>query len=93
MALFLIRQKSISTIIKTPYKNEPAMEKKKNFIYFILSIVFIVSTIFITYNCSDKKHVYTIAVSQCSDDAWRTKLNDEIKMMDYINDSINKKCK
>ena len=65
------------------------MEKKKNFIYFILSIVFIVSTIFITYNCSDKKHVYTIAVSQCSDDAWRTKLNDEIKMMDYINDSIN----
>lgn len=65
------------------------MENKKNFIYFILSIAVIVSTIFITYNCSDKKHVYTIAVSQCSDDAWRTKLNDEMKMMDYINDSIN----
>lgn len=65
------------------------MEKNKNLIYFILSIVTIVSTIFITYNCSDKEHVYTIAVSQCSDDAWRTKLNNEIKMMDYINDSIN----
>lgn len=65
------------------------MKQKNSLIYLILSIFAIVSTIFITYNCSDKKHVYTIAVSQCSDDAWRTKLNDEIKMMDYINDSIN----
>ena len=40
-------------------------------------------------SCANDKKTYTIGESQCSDDEWRDKLNSEMRMMDYINDSIN----
>ncbi len=44
---------------------------------------------FVVCSCANNKKTYTIGVSQCSDDEWRDKLNSEMRMMDYINDSIN----
>lgn len=38
--------------------------------------------------CKSDRRKYVIAVSQCSDDVWRDKLNDELKTGEYINDSI-----
>lgn len=64
--------------------------KRKNLLaYYTLSIAALIAAVFVVYNCSDEKQVYTIGVSQCSDDEWRTKLNGELKMMSYINDSID----
>lgn len=69
------------------------MKRRNKYVYFILTITAFVLTIFIAYNCSDDEHVYTIGVSQCSDDEWRTKLNEEMMMMSYINDSIRVEIK
>ena len=38
--------------------------------------------------CSKKRAKYTIAVSQCSEDIWRDKLNDELKTTAYIYDNV-----
>ncbi len=38
--------------------------------------------------CKSDRRKYVIAVSQCSDDVWRDKLNDELKTGEYLNDSI-----
>lgn len=52
-------------------------------------IVLLAITSFVVCSCANNKKTYTIGVSQCSDDEWRDKLNSEMRMMDYINDSIN----
>lgn len=39
-------------------------------------------------SCRERQRKYVIAVSQCSNDAWRDKLNDELKTAEYFNDSI-----
>lgn len=38
--------------------------------------------------CTEKPKKFVIGVSQCSEDIWRDKLNDELKMGEYLNDSI-----
>ena len=38
--------------------------------------------------CNQQPKKYVIGVSQCSEDIWRDKLNDELKMGEYLNDSI-----
>lgn len=38
--------------------------------------------------CKQQPKKYVIGVSQCSEDIWRDKLNDELKMGEYLNDSI-----
>lgn len=38
--------------------------------------------------CKQQPKKFVIGVSQCSEDIWRDKLNDELKMGEYINDSI-----
>ena len=37
----------------------------------------------------DTSRKYVIGVSQCSDDIWRDKLNTELKMGEYLNDSLS----
>lgn len=38
--------------------------------------------------CSTKPKKFVIGVSQCSEDIWRDKLNDELRTASYLNDSI-----
>ena len=38
--------------------------------------------------CTEKPKKFVIGVSQCSEDIWRDKLNNELKMGEYLNDSI-----
>ncbi len=38
--------------------------------------------------CGEKPRKFVIGVSQCSEDIWRDKLNDELKTGEYLNDSI-----
>lgn len=40
-------------------------------------------------SCTTPVHRYRIAVSQCSEDIWRDKLNRELKTGEYLNDSIH----
>lgn len=39
-------------------------------------------------SCGNKPKKYIIGVSQCSMDAWREKLNSELKTAEYLNDSV-----
>lgn len=39
-------------------------------------------------SCANKPKKYIIGVSQCSMDAWREKLNSELKTAEYLNDSV-----
>lgn len=48
----------------------------------------IVVTMLLLASCREKPKKYVIAVSQCSTDVWREKLNDELRTAQYLNDSI-----
>ena len=52
----------------------------------VLFLVFLCS--FLLTSCSQKKK-YKIGVSQCSEDIWREKLNDEMLSSAYLYDNIN----
>ena len=39
-------------------------------------------------SCGNKPKKYIIGISQCSMDAWREKLNSELKTAEYLNDSV-----
>lgn len=65
------------------------MKKISTLLYYVASALFLVAVCIVAINCSNKKHTYKIGVSQCSEDEWRDKLNSEIKMMSYIDESID----
>ena len=52
---------------------------------FRLAIFLLVAIIM---GCGKPNKKFVIAVSQCSDDVWRDKLNEELKTGEYLNDSI-----
>lgn len=39
-------------------------------------------------SCGDGKNAYVIGISQCSEDIWRDKLNDELRTAAYIHDGV-----
>lgn len=39
-------------------------------------------------SCNDAKKRYTIGVSQCSEDSWRTKLMSELELSTYFNEGV-----
>ena len=51
----------------------------------LAAVAFVVA---ILTGCGGKKHEYTIGVSQCSEDSWRTKLHDELDMATYFNEGV-----
>ena len=55
--------------------------------YLYLYIYYIVFGMLLT-GCHQQPKKFVIGVSQCSEDIWRDKLNDELKMGEYLNDSI-----
>lgn len=65
------------------------MKKKYTLLYYILTCLALVIIAVAALDCTSDRHRYKIGVSQCSEDAWRDKLNSELRMMGYINDSID----
>ena len=56
----------------------------KRYLYLIIYIGLVLSMA----ACKQQPKKFVIGVSQCSEDIWRDKLNDELKMGEYLNDSI-----
>lgn len=52
------------------------------------SLYLIILCILLLCSCGNKPKKYIIGVSQCSMDAWREKLNSELKTAECLNDSI-----
>ena len=59
----------------------------KKFLFFH-SIIICLLLIMLVGCSSNNARKYVIGVSQCSDDIWRDKLNNELKMGEYLNDSL-----
>ena len=53
-----------------------------------LHLIIYVAIIVLLTGCAQQPRKYVIGVSQCSEDIWRDKLNDELKMGEYLNDSL-----
>lgn len=53
-----------------------------------LHLIIYVAIIVLLTGCAQQSRKYVIGVSQCSEDTWRDKLNDELKMGQYLNDSL-----
>ena len=53
-----------------------------------LHLIIYVAIIVLLTGCAQQPKKYVIGVSQCSEDIWRDKLNDELKMGEYLNDSL-----
>lgn len=56
----------------------------KRYLHLIIYMAFLV----LLGSCSKQPKKFVIGVSQCSEDVWRDKLNDELKTSEYLNDSI-----
>ena len=54
------------------------------FYYYIMCI----GLAWLSLSCTEKKEHYVIGVSQCSQDIWRNKLNDELLMGTYFHDDV-----
>lgn len=53
-----------------------------------LHLIIYVAIIVLLTGCVQQPRKFVIGVSQCSEDNWRDKLNDELKMGEYLNDSL-----
>ena len=67
-----------------PYKHRNCISRMKRNLHLIIYIAFIV----LLTGCAQQPRKYVIGVSQCSEDIWRDKLNNELKMGEYLNDSL-----
>ena len=56
--------------------------------HLIIFVLFGIVGPLLTVGCVKHPKKFVIGVSQCSEDIWRDKLNDELKMGEYLNDSI-----
>ena len=52
------------------------------------TISYLIALMAVLASCTNSGKIYRIAVSQCSEDIWRNKLNDELKMGTYIYDHV-----
>lgn len=69
----------------------PLLYKQRNCISCMkrkLHLIIYVAIIVLLTGCAQQPRKYVIGVSQCSEDIWRDKLNDELKMGEYLNDSL-----
>ena len=69
----------------------PLLYKQRNCISCMkrkLHLIIYVAIIVLLTGCAQKPRKFVIGVSQCSEDVWRDKLNDELKMGEYLNDSL-----
>ena len=66
------------------YKHRNGISCMKRKLHLIIYVAFIV----LLSGCAQQPKKFVIGVSQCSEDIWRDKLNDELKMGEYLNDSL-----
>lgn len=66
------------------YKHRNDISCMKRKLHLIIYVAFIV----LLSGCAQQPKKFVIGVSQCSEDIWRDKLNDELKMGEYLNDSL-----
>ena len=52
------------------------------------TILYLTALIVVFVSCSKSEKTYKIAVSQCSEDIWRDKLNNELKIGTYFHDDV-----
>ena len=52
------------------------------------TILCLIALIAVFSSCSKREKTYRIAVSQCSEDIWRDKLNNELKIGTYFHDNV-----
>ena len=52
------------------------------------TILYLIAMVAIITSCSKNEKKYKIAVSQCSEDIWRNKMNEELKMGTYVYDNV-----
>ena len=52
------------------------------------TILYLIALMAVFVSCSKSEKTYRIAVSQCSEDIWRDKLNNELKIGTYFHDGI-----
>ena len=57
-----------------------------------LHLIIYVAIIVLLTGCAQKPRKFVIGVAQGSEDVWRDKLNDELKMGEYLNDSLIVNC-
>ena len=55
-----------------------------NIIQMRKTTLYLIALIAIFVSCSKSEKTYKIAVSQCSEDIWRNKLNEELKMGNQV---------
>lgn len=67
-----------------PYKHRNCISRMKRNLHLIIYVAFIV----LLTGCAQQPRKFVIGVSQCSEDIWRDKLNNELKMGEYLNDSL-----
>lgn len=67
-----------------PYKHRNCISRMKRKLHLIIYVAFIV----LLTGCAQQPRKFVIGVSQCSEDIWRDKLNNELKMGEYLNDSL-----
>ena len=53
-----------------------------------LYLIFYIVMAWVVVSCRQQPKKFVIGVSQCSEDIWRDKLNDELKTVEFLNDSI-----
>ena len=52
------------------------------------TLLCLIALIAVFSSCSKREKTYRIAVSQCSEDIWRDKLNNELKIGTYFHDDV-----
>ena len=52
------------------------------------TILYLIALMAVFVSCSKSEKTYRIAVSQCSEDIWRDKLNNELKIGTYFHDNV-----
>lgn len=62
--------------------------RNTNKIKLILTFAFCLFIVLVTASCGKKEKKYIIGVSQCSEDSWRSKLQDELVMATYFNEGV-----
>ena len=71
--------RNICTAILTPPLTGRLGGASRLFLIFFLSLLL---------SCSNSKKTYVVGVSQCSEDSWRKKLNDELRDATYLYDNV-----
>ena len=64
------------------------LETMRRQFHLIINMAVFAIVCLLNMGCAQQSKKFVIGVSQCSEDIWREKLNDELKMGEYLNNSL-----